>query len=118
VREVALEAIERARRGDGPTLIEAETYRFRGHSLADPDELRSKEEKAAYAVRGCVMHSIPHYKLAESACVARGRRQHTRCVAHTASCTSSAVHRGPSQLWATTVSAWLLQLLRVACCEV
>jgi pyruvate dehydrogenase E1 component alpha subunit len=51
VREVALEAIERARRGDGPTLIEAETYRFRGHSLADPDELRSKEEKAAYAAR-------------------------------------------------------------------
>lgn len=50
VREVALEAIERARRGDGPTLIEAETYRFRGHSLADPDELRSKEEKAKYQV--------------------------------------------------------------------
>lgn len=50
VREVALEAIERARRGEGPTLIEAETYRFRGHSLADPDELRSKEEKAKYAV--------------------------------------------------------------------
>ena len=50
VREVALEAVERARRGEGPTLIEAETYRFRGHSLADPDELRSKDEKAAYAV--------------------------------------------------------------------
>eukprot|EP00798_Chlamydomonas_sp_ICE-L_P031178 gene31178-6322_t len=46
VREVADEAIARARRGDGPTLIEASTYRFRGHSLADPDELRSKEEKA------------------------------------------------------------------------
>jgi hypothetical protein len=54
VREVALEAIERARRGEGPTLIEAETYRFRGHSLADPDELRSKEEKAKYQVGGCV----------------------------------------------------------------
>uniref|UniRef100_A0A7S0S4K5 Pyruvate dehydrogenase E1 component subunit alpha n=1 Tax=Chlamydomonas leiostraca TaxID=1034604 RepID=A0A7S0S4K5_9CHLO len=51
VREVALEAIARARRGDGPTLIECETYRFRGHSLADPDELRSKEEKAHYAAR-------------------------------------------------------------------
>jgi len=51
VREVALEAIARARSGEGPTLIECETYRFRGHSLADPDELRSKEEKAAYAVR-------------------------------------------------------------------
>jgi pyruvate dehydrogenase E1 component alpha subunit len=47
---VALEAIARARRGDGPTLIEAETYRFRGHSLADPDELRTQEEKDHYAV--------------------------------------------------------------------
>ena len=47
---MALEAIARARRGDGPTLIEAETYRFRGHSLADPDELRKKEEKAHYQV--------------------------------------------------------------------
>ncbi len=57
VREVAVEAIARARRGDGPTLIEASTYRFRGHSLADPDELRSKEEKAKWAVSvcGCVV---------------------------------------------------------------
>jgi pyruvate dehydrogenase E1 component alpha subunit len=45
VRAVAQEAVERARAGEGPTLIEALTYRFRGHSLADPDELRSKEEK-------------------------------------------------------------------------
>lgn len=45
VRAVAQEAIARARAGEGPTLIEALTYRFRGHSLADPDELRSKEEK-------------------------------------------------------------------------
>ncbi|MGK7941920.1 MAG: pyruvate dehydrogenase (acetyl-transferring) E1 component subunit alpha [Crocosphaera sp.] len=45
VRKVAQEAIERARAGEGPTLIEALTYRFRGHSLADPDELRSPDEK-------------------------------------------------------------------------
>ncbi|MEW5310809.1 MAG: hypothetical protein WDW38_002570 [Sanguina aurantia] len=51
VREVAMEAVARARRGDGPTLIEAETYRYRGHSLADPDEMRSKDEKAHYAAR-------------------------------------------------------------------
>jgi pyruvate dehydrogenase E1 component alpha subunit len=51
VREVALEAVARARRGDGPTVIEAETYRFRGHSLADPDELRSKEEKEYFAAK-------------------------------------------------------------------
>jgi pyruvate dehydrogenase E1 component alpha subunit len=45
VRQAAKEAVARARAGEGPTLIEALTYRFRGHSLADPDELRSKEEK-------------------------------------------------------------------------
>ena len=48
MREVALSAINRARSGEGPTLIEALTYRFRGHSLADPDELRSSEEKEAW----------------------------------------------------------------------
>ncbi|KAJ6807468.1 uncharacterized protein M6B38_170295 [Iris pallida] len=51
VREVAQEAIGRARRGEGPTLVECETYRFRGHSLADPDELRNPDEKAHYAAR-------------------------------------------------------------------
>ncbi|MBD2312739.1 pyruvate dehydrogenase (acetyl-transferring) E1 component subunit alpha [Desertifilum sp. FACHB-1129] len=51
VRTAALEAIERARAGEGPTLIEALTYRFRGHSLADPDELRSKEEKDFWFTR-------------------------------------------------------------------
>ncbi|KAL8138325.1 hypothetical protein V2J09_004326 [Rumex salicifolius] len=51
VREVAKEAIGRARRGEGPTLLECETYRFRGHSLADPDELRDAAEKNKYAAR-------------------------------------------------------------------
>lgn len=51
VRAVALEAIERARAGEGPTLIEALTYRFRGHSLADPDELRDPAEKEAWFSR-------------------------------------------------------------------
>ncbi|WJX80450.1 Pyruvate dehydrogenase E1 component subunit alpha, testis-specific form, mitochondrial [Trifolium repens] len=51
VREVAKEAIGRARRGEGPTLIECETYIFRGHSLADPNELRNLAEKAHYAGR-------------------------------------------------------------------
>ena len=51
VYRVAKEAIARARAGEGPTLIEALTYRFRGHSLADPDELRSKEEKEYWLAR-------------------------------------------------------------------
>lgn len=51
VREVAQTAIARARAGEGPTLIEALTYRFRGHSLADPDELRSAAEKEEWLAR-------------------------------------------------------------------
>ncbi|MFM6277588.1 MAG: pyruvate dehydrogenase (acetyl-transferring) E1 component subunit alpha, partial [Dolichospermum sp.] len=51
VRQVAQEAVARARAGEGPNLIEAVTYRFRGHSMADPDALRSKEEKAFWFAR-------------------------------------------------------------------
>jgi pyruvate dehydrogenase E1 component alpha subunit len=51
VRTVAQEAVARARAGEGPTLIECLTYRFRGHSLADPDELRSKAEKEVWLAR-------------------------------------------------------------------
>ena len=51
VRQVAQEAVARARAGEGPTLIVAMTYRFRGHSLADPDEMRSKEEKEFWFAR-------------------------------------------------------------------
>ena len=51
VRAAAQRAIERARAGEGPTVLECLTYRFRGHSLADPDELRSEQEKQFWAKR-------------------------------------------------------------------
>ena len=57
-REAAAEAIARARAGEGPTLLEFETYRFRGHSLADPDELRKPEEKEFFAQKD----PIPAFK--------------------------------------------------------
>mgnify|MGYP001030300100 CR=1 FL=1 len=44
VYEIAKEAIERARRGEGPSLIEALTYRYRGHSEGEPQLYRTKEE--------------------------------------------------------------------------
>ena len=37
-------AVERARKGEGPTLIECKTYRHKGHSRADPATYRPKEE--------------------------------------------------------------------------
>lgn len=51
VRNAAQWAVSRARAGEGPTLIECATYRFRGHSLADPDELRPAEQKAEWAAK-------------------------------------------------------------------
>jgi pyruvate dehydrogenase E1 component alpha subunit len=41
---VICEAVERVRSERHPVLVEVETYRFRGHSMADPEEYRSKEE--------------------------------------------------------------------------
>jgi pyruvate dehydrogenase E1 component alpha subunit len=51
VYSAASRAIARARNGDGPSLLECLTYRFRGHSLADPDELRSQSEKDFWLAR-------------------------------------------------------------------
>ncbi len=44
VAKEATKAIERARNGEGPTFIEARTYRFRGHSMSDAEPYRTKEE--------------------------------------------------------------------------
>ena len=48
---VLSEAVERVREQRRPVLVEAITYRFRGHSMADPEQYRSKEEVAHWRER-------------------------------------------------------------------
>jgi pyruvate dehydrogenase E1 component alpha subunit len=44
-------AAERARAGEGPTFLEMRTYRFKGHSMSDPQKYRTKEELESYKDR-------------------------------------------------------------------
>jgi pyruvate dehydrogenase E1 component alpha subunit len=58
VYAVARAAVERARGGQGPSLIEAKTYRHSGHSRADPGAYRPEDEVAAWLARD----PVPMYR--------------------------------------------------------
>ncbi|WP_342364257.1 thiamine pyrophosphate-dependent dehydrogenase E1 component subunit alpha [Terrarubrum flagellatum] len=49
--QASFDAVERARKGGGPTLIESKTYRIRGHSRSDRNRYRTKDEIEAWQAR-------------------------------------------------------------------
>ena len=62
VYQVAGEAVARARRGEGPTLIECKTYRLVGHSRSDPRTYRTKEEEAVWQAKDPIPNTAERLK--------------------------------------------------------
>ena len=67
VHEAIEEASARARKGDGPTLLDIRTYRYKGHSMSDPQKYRTKDEVEDFKGKdpvSQVLNTITNNKLA------------------------------------------------------
>ena len=67
VHDAMERAADRARKGEGPTLLEMCTYRYKGHSMSDPAKYRTKEEVEEYKAKDpveVVLHTIKEKKYA------------------------------------------------------
>jgi pyruvate dehydrogenase E1 component alpha subunit len=54
VNEVMTQVVEEVRAGGGPQLVEAKTYRYQGHSVADPDQYRDREQIEEWKKRDAI----------------------------------------------------------------
>ena len=70
VCQAARKAIQKARRGDGPTLIEAKTYRLKGHYVGDPQKYRDPQEievrRQEEPIRRLEQHLLERHMLSEA----------------------------------------------------
>nr|MBP6432685.1 pyruvate dehydrogenase (acetyl-transferring) E1 component subunit alpha [Ferruginibacter sp.] len=58
VHNAVLRAVNRAREKGGPTLLEIKTYRYKGHSMSDPQKYRGKEEVEEYKQKDPIDHVL------------------------------------------------------------
>jgi pyruvate dehydrogenase E1 component alpha subunit len=58
VHDAIEEAANRARKGNGPTLLDIRTYRYKGHSMSDPQKYRSKDEVTDWIEQDPILHVL------------------------------------------------------------
>jgi pyruvate dehydrogenase E1 component alpha subunit len=103
VREAAEEALEHARSGKGPMLLEMTTYRYRGHSMSDPAKYRTKEEVEEWRGKHDPIDALRDYMLKEHIATEDNlkgvEREVKNIIAEAAEFAQTSPEPDPSELW-------------------
>ena len=103
VRAAALRALEHARSGEGPYILEMMTYRYRGHSMSDPAKYRSKEEVTKMREQHDPIDQLKEKLLADGVIDEAGLKELDRevkaRVTEAAEFAQASPEPGPSELW-------------------
>ncbi len=102
VYETVRKAVQRAREGEGPTYIEALTYRFRGHSISDPGTYRSEQEKKIWRERDPIpnfAHWLEQEGFADREAIARIDAEEKEEIAAATRFAEESPDPDPEELW-------------------
>ncbi len=103
VREAATRALEHARSGQGPYILEMNTYRYRGHSMSDPAKYRSKEEVTKMREQHDPIDQLKEKLLADGLIDEAGLKELDRevkaIVTEAADFSQTSPEPDPSELW-------------------
>lgn len=113
VFEAASTAIERARRGEGPSILDCVTYRWTGHGVGDPGVYRTAEELDAWKKRDPINHlrdSLIACSWLDTAGADRIEEETKRLVADSVAFAEASPHPTPDQAWNHLYSESMLEV--------
>jgi pyruvate dehydrogenase E1 component alpha subunit len=103
VRAEGLKAVEHARSGKGPYILEMQTYRYRGHSMSDPAKYRTKEEVDKYRTERDPIDHVRKLlldgKIADEAAIKAVDAEIRKIVNDAAEFAQHSPEPDPSELW-------------------
>ncbi len=103
VKQAGAEVVAKVRAGEGPYVMEMNTYRYRGHSMSDPAKYRSKEEVASYRKEHDPIDGLRHYMeqngMGDEASFKAIDREIKEIVNQAAEFAQTSPEPDPSELW-------------------